>query len=312
MATPASVEQTSIHRIGKEISIPSTYGHIAGLEWGPSDGKPVLALHGWMDNANSFEPLVHYLPANLHIVAFDFAGHGLTSHLGPGAYYTSLSFMADILQVVYYLKWEKFSIIAHSMGAIVAITFTAHFQDRIENLITLDILYPKVFSKTTPISLSDFFQRHSELEDREFSDQLEVSWDKARELLLLQRGISNTNADLLLSRSLKPTSKNDNYVFTRDHRLKAMGLLHFEQTVAETVMDLFQTFTGTWIAIMQKNDQVIRHAYRQQGLQPHHTKACKLFKILYVDGDEGHFMHMENPELIASYIREVFEVVPKL
>lgn len=312
MAVGPATNPSSVYRTGREISIPSSYGQIAGLEWGPPDGKPVLAVHGWMDNAKTFEPLVQHLPLNLHIVAIDFAGHGFTSHLGAGAHYTVLNFIADILQVADYLQWDKFSLIGHSMGAIVCLGFTAHFPERVENLVTLDILYPKVSLKTLPTAFSEFLPRHFELEKREFSEQQQqVSWDKAQELLLMSRGISDSNADLLLSRSLRPSSKDGNYVFTRDHRLKMMGSLSYKQTEAVQIMERFQNYTGTWIAILQKDDQLIQHGHRHQGLEPRHTKSCKLFRVSYVDG-EGHFMHMENPELVASYINEIFQMSPKL
>ena len=37
------------------------YGQeLAGLQW-PGEGEPVLALHGWLDNAASFQPLAEPL-----------------------------------------------------------------------------------------------------------------------------------------------------------------------------------------------------------------------------------------------------------
>lgn len=42
-----------------------------GKIWGPPDGHPVLALHGWLDNAGTFDTLIPLLPPNLRIVAVD-------------------------------------------------------------------------------------------------------------------------------------------------------------------------------------------------------------------------------------------------
>ena len=35
----------------------------AGLEWGNPDGYPIIALHGWLDNALSFSVLAPRLKA---------------------------------------------------------------------------------------------------------------------------------------------------------------------------------------------------------------------------------------------------------
>ena len=66
----------------KTISIPGFT--IAAREWGAADGIPVLAVHGWLDNASSFQFLAPLLP-QAHIVAVDLPGCGLSSHRAPGA-----------------------------------------------------------------------------------------------------------------------------------------------------------------------------------------------------------------------------------
>lgn len=48
----------------RTMKIPAPWGHIAAKEWGNSgSGTKVIAVHGWQDNANSFDPLVSHMPS---------------------------------------------------------------------------------------------------------------------------------------------------------------------------------------------------------------------------------------------------------
>ena len=66
--------------------------------WGDPAGIPTLALHGWLDNANTFDRLAPLLP-ELDLVAPDFAGHGFSSHRTAGVHYTSLLDVQDALAI---------------------------------------------------------------------------------------------------------------------------------------------------------------------------------------------------------------------
>ena len=76
--------RTELPQFLQRISFKVPWGEIAAKAWGPEDGKPFLGLHGWLDNANTFDTLAPLLPENIRFIAIDFPGHGKSSHRWPG------------------------------------------------------------------------------------------------------------------------------------------------------------------------------------------------------------------------------------
>ncbi|XP_015427396.1 PREDICTED: serine hydrolase-like protein 2 [Myotis davidii] len=100
------------------------WGHIAAKAWGSQKGSPILCLHGWLDNANSFDRLIPLLPRDFYYVAMDFGGHGLSSHYSPGLPYYYQNFVGEIRRV--------------SAGGTVGGMFSCMFPEMVEKLILLD------------------------------------------------------------------------------------------------------------------------------------------------------------------------------
>ncbi|KAF1398184.1 Serine hydrolase-like protein 2, partial [Spheniscus magellanicus] len=99
-----------------ELKFPVPWGHVAAKAWGPSEGHPVLCLHGWLDNANTFDKLIPLLPRDCYYVAMDFSGHGLSSHRPAGSPYHFLDYVTDVRRVAAALQWRRFTLMGHSMG----------------------------------------------------------------------------------------------------------------------------------------------------------------------------------------------------
>ncbi|XP_051690021.2 serine hydrolase-like protein 2 isoform X3 [Oryctolagus cuniculus] len=121
-----------------ELKLAVPWGHIAAKAWGSAQGPPVLCLHGWLDNANSFDRLIPLLPQDFHYVAMDFGGHGLSSHYSPGLPYYHQNFVSEIRRVAAALKWNRFSLMGHSFGGTVGGMFSCIFPEMVDKLILLD------------------------------------------------------------------------------------------------------------------------------------------------------------------------------
>lgn len=124
----------------------------AALTWGDPAQKPLLAVHGWLDNAASFSFLAPYL-SDYYVVAIDLSGHGLSSRRSPDATYQLYDDIPQIAGVVELLGWKTFSLLGHSRGAIIGTIYAATFAEQIEKLVLLDAIV------TPPLSEDEFISQ---------------------------------------------------------------------------------------------------------------------------------------------------------
>ena len=117
----------------EEVRLSLPHLEVAAHLYGPEDGKPVIALHGWLDNAATFSRLAPRLQG-LRIVALDLPGHGHSDHRPAGAGYNIWDYAHDVLQVAEQFGWQRFSLLGHSMGAIVSVLLAGALPARIERL----------------------------------------------------------------------------------------------------------------------------------------------------------------------------------
>lgn len=114
----------------EEVRLSLPHIELAAHLFGPEDGLPVIALHGWLDNANSFARLAPKLHG-LRIVALDMAGHGHSAHRPAGAGYALWDYVYDVLQVAEQLGWKRFALLGHSLGAIVSLVLAGALPERV-------------------------------------------------------------------------------------------------------------------------------------------------------------------------------------
>ncbi len=109
--------------------------------WNRAKAQCVIALHGWLDNAASFDLLAPLLP-ECNILALDLVGHGRSDHKPLGSHYYLADNVIDVMEVADAMGWQQFTLLGHSMGAAVAGLVAAALPDRVEQLILIDGLGP--------------------------------------------------------------------------------------------------------------------------------------------------------------------------
>ena len=174
---------------------------LAVMEWGNPEGDPVIALHGWLDNAASFTLLAHHLP-HIRLIALDLAGHGLSDHRPVGQPYYIWDNVADVQALVEHLGLDKVVLLGHSLGAGVATLFAGAFPERVSRMVLLDGMIPLDYpAELLPESMAKALRRGARLGRRtlrpyaSFEEALQTRinsrWPVSREAgtWLLERGL---------------------------------------------------------------------------------------------------------------------------
>ena len=203
---------------------------LAGLVWGPPDGIPVLALHGWMDHAESFAELAPRLNG-CRVVAIDLSGQGLSSHRAPHASYNIWDDLPQIDALLDSLGWESCVLMGHSRGANIGALFAAALPERVRGLIAIDSLVPEPSTQTVTQTLRGFIrQTRDQIQrpPRRFDD---ISAYIARRC---KQGNTHQTAQALADRALMRDG--DGYLLRGDRRHFASSAMKLNREQIETVL----------------------------------------------------------------------------
>ena len=103
----------------------STGVQLEYAEQGDPSGIPVILLHGFTDSWQSFEPVLPYLPASLHVFALSQRGHGNSSKRATS--YKAEDFAQDVAAFIKDKRLGPAVIVGHSMGSTNAQCFVSHY-----------------------------------------------------------------------------------------------------------------------------------------------------------------------------------------
>jgi pimeloyl-ACP methyl ester carboxylesterase len=219
---------------------------LAAEVWGTAGERPVLASHGWLDNAGTFERLAPHLPG-CEIVALDLAGHGFSDFRAPDSAYNLWQDVGDLLDVVNELGWQRCTLLGHSRGAGVSMLFAATFPERVDKLILLEGGVPiTAEASEAPAGLAQALREARALRGksgRVFAQRASAIGERAAGFTK----ITPAAAEVLARRSLREVP--GGYQWHADQRLKAQSELRltsdharaFARSVTAPVLLLLST-----------------------------------------------------------------------
>lgn len=106
-------------------------------------GKPLLLLHGWGGNVNSFLPIRNAMKSKRRVITVDFPGFGESND--PPADWKVKNYTELIAAFIKENDLGPIDIIAHSFGGRVSIYLASHYKELVGKLVLVDAagLIPK-------------------------------------------------------------------------------------------------------------------------------------------------------------------------
>lgn len=282
-----------------------------------------MGLHGWLDNCATFDRLAPMLPLQkLRFISVDLPGHGHSSHLPPGFWYRWPDYVLAVARIVQHLKWEKFSLLSHSMGAKVAFFYTGCFPHHVKRLVSLDVPIPvsglsrQLLNPSTDRDPSHWdvaavysawlkFMMNFEnnLQDQNGSNEVvknaKTMDDWVKKLMSnMKNYLTHDSARILLNRGTKLVSTDpERYVLSRDRRLDIYDFL----TPDNYVDQILKNISCDLLVLMATNSIFKEYA----GLDPKRVDQFRRLNVYRVELVEGtHHFHLNNPERMVKTVAD--------
>lgn len=117
------------------------------VAWGPPEGEPVLLLHGFPECAWAWRFVQPALAeAGYRSVAPDLRGYSPGARpLEPEAYAIT-ALVDDALHLADALGWERFHVVGHDWGGVVAWHLAGRSPERVQTLTSVATPHPKAFA----------------------------------------------------------------------------------------------------------------------------------------------------------------------
>lgn len=287
----------------KEIRIPVKWGHIAGKWWEPYDIRPILTIPGWQETCDSFERLLPLLNKDVSFLTIDLPGHGYSSRLPPGMYYNNLNAPILIKHLQNYFKWDKVSLMGHSLGAIMCNFFNMFFPKEVDLLIALDGFKP-LHKRNNAIRMSEGIDELLKYDELARSDKEPPSYtlENIKKAIVVQSegSINFEFADIPFRRSLAPSKHDPNkFYFTRDPRIKCRLIFNWPQEDMEFYMKFIKSPMLLLKATKSGYFESKENFYQLWDVLKKENHNASLH---YIEGT--HHVHLNEPEKVEGLVNE--------
>jgi pimeloyl-ACP methyl ester carboxylesterase len=271
----------------KLLELPIPGFTIACKIWGDETNPPLLALHGWLDNANSFDALAEHLKPHYYVIAMDLPGHGHSSHLPAGCYYHFIDGIFTIIQTMNALNLDKVHLLGHSMGACLASLLGGIAPERLLSLSLIEGLGP--FSSPENEACAQLTAYVHSMQ-KETKKPKRYSQSDAALARSFKGYVSLDIAKQLCERGL--CEDQGTYSWRHDQRLLFPSPLHLtEEQILSCLKKIKVKTCLFWASEGFPFDS---------KLMQNRINSVPDLKLIHLKG--GHHIHMEEPEVVGKHL----------
>jgi pimeloyl-ACP methyl ester carboxylesterase len=273
--------------VERRIALPALT--LAAQVWGDATLPPLLALHGWLDNAGSFARLAPRLATRWQVIALDLPGHGHSGHLPAGASYHYVDYVQAVVATVDALQWDRYVLLGHSLGAGIASLVAAARPERIERLLLIEGLGPlgDDGARTLQRFRDALAPRDSNGKPlRTFRDVAQAIGARS-----LASGLPAEQARSIVERGLLETD--GGWRWRSDPRLTRLSAVRLAEAQVHALLRGITARTALLLA--QPATPYLPDAMMQ-------ARAACVARIAVSHMDGGHHLHLEHPQAVADWI----------
>jgi pimeloyl-ACP methyl ester carboxylesterase len=111
------------------------------VDWGNPGAPPLLLVHGGRDHCRNWDWVAAALRDDWHVLAPDLRGHG-DSQWSPDGNYAIAGYVYDLAQLIHQQELAPVTIIAHSLGGMIALRYAGIYPDFVRKLVAIEGLGP--------------------------------------------------------------------------------------------------------------------------------------------------------------------------
>ncbi|KAI8622488.1 Alpha/Beta hydrolase protein [Chytriomyces sp. MP71] len=270
----------------------------------------ILALHGWLDNAATWDMLLPILtnerPGQFYVVALDLAGHGLSDHRSNDADYLTHQYLEDVVAVIDGLGWSKFSLLGHSMGGGITTLAAGIFGPRVAACVAIEALGPVSRPVTALQRCVDAIEQRKDLAKRRVSNLSRFTSVEEAVSVRMKTGlhyISEPGMSIVVGRGTTKSPDGNGVIWSTD------PVLAKHSAVSYTEDDVYSFLAAIKCPVLNiYGDSGLYKWFTEKGLRGREIHVKKL-QLVHLPG--GHHLHLEPDTVnaVADRILDFFDNV---